>query len=57
MKETSFSSLNIGANILVVVLILYMFKTVMGIDLVAGCHAEEVLTDTCPPEKLIKKNN
>ncbi|WP_013322586.1 hypothetical protein [Gloeothece verrucosa] len=38
-------------NSLIFLLIIYMIKTALGIDLVKQCHAEEVLVGICSPSQ------
>ncbi|WP_157867431.1 hypothetical protein [Gloeothece citriformis] len=48
MKSNSISLLNLVTNFMVFLLLVYMFKTVAGVDLVTNCHAEEFITASCP---------
>ena len=36
--------------------VLYMIKSVAGIDLVANCHADQVLIGACPTEQIASQS-
>lgn len=43
-------------SIIIALLILYMIKTLTGIDFVSGCHVEQVISLTCNADQIINNN-
>lgn len=56
MQQKNSQTLALLGNLLIFTLLLYIFKTIVGIDIFPRCHVEEVFFGTCESTKDDNKN-